>query len=77
MQIFENIVTFVQVVVGILVVILVLLQEGKDDGNIISGNKSTSMGASKEARLSKLTKIFGIAYIILTIASGSLMLINR
>ena len=55
----ENVVTFLQVIIGIIVVILVLLQQGKDDGNIISGssNKGGSMGSSKEARLAKLTKI--------------------
>lgn len=75
----ENVVTFLQVIIGIIVVILVLLQQGKDDGNIISGasNKGGSMGSSKEARLAKLTKIMGVAYILFTIASGSLMLINR
>ncbi len=75
----ENVVTFLQVIIGIIVVILVLLQQGKDDGNIISGssNKGGSMGSSKEARLAKLTKIIGVAYILFTIASGSLMLINR
>lgn len=75
----ENVVTFMQVIIGIIVVILVLLQQGKDDGNIISGtsNKGGSMGSSKEARLAKLTKIMGVAYILFTIASGSLMLINR
>ena len=75
----ENVVTFLQVIIGVIVVILVLLQQGKDDGNIISGssNKGGSMGSSKEARLAKLTKIIGVAYILFTIASGSLMLINR
>lgn len=79
MKTLENIVTFLQVIVGIIVVVLVLLQQGKDDGNIVSGssNRGGSMGSSKEARLAKLTKIMGIAYILFTIASGSLMLINR
>lgn len=79
MKTLENIVTFIQVIIGIIVVVLVLLQQGKDDGNIISGssNRGGSMGSSKETRLANLTKIMGIAYILFTIASGSLMLINR
>lgn len=77
MGILENILTIAQVFVGLLVVVLVLLQEGKDDGNIVVGNKGGAMGVSNEAKLAKLTRIIGVAYIILTIASGSIMLINR
>lgn len=79
MGLLENIATFAQVIVGIIVVILVLLQDSKEGGNIVTGasNKGGTMGSSKEARLAKFTKIFGLAYIILTIASASLMLINR
>ncbi len=77
MNILENIFTFLQIFIGIIVLILVLLQDGKDDGNVIVANKGGAMGASRDEKIAKLTKYVGIAYIILTIVSGSIMLINR
>ncbi len=79
MEILENIITIIQVFVSIIVIILVLLQDHQSKGNIITGtaNQSGSMGASKDAKLARLTKIFGLVWIILTIASGSLILIVR
>ena len=57
---------------------MVLLQEGKEDGSIVTGesNRGGTMGSSKEARLAKITKYLGIAFAFLTIASTSLMIIN-
>lgn len=79
MKAIENILTILQVIVGIFVVILVLLQQGKDGGNIVTGsaNRGGSMGSSREARLAKLTRIMGAAFVVLTIASNSFMLTNR
>ena len=71
--------TILQIVVAIIMMIFVLLQDGKEDGNIVTGssNQGGSMGASRDEKLAKLTKWFGIAFIILTIASSTLILLNR
>ena len=78
MEFLETLVTILQIFSAIIVMILVLLQDSKEDGNIITGssNKGGSMGASKNTKLAKLTKYFGFAFIVLTIASSTLMLIN-
>lgn len=78
MEFLETLVTVLQIFSAIIVMILVLLQDSKDDGNIITGssNKGGSMGASRNSKLATLTKYFGIAFIVFTIASSTLMLIN-
>lgn len=78
MKFLEYACTFFQILTAIVVMILVLLQEGKEDGNIVTGesNRGGTMGSSREARLSKLTIGFGIAFTVLTIASTSLMIFN-
>ncbi len=78
MKFLEYACTFFQILTAIILMILVLIQEGKEDGNIITGesNRGGTMGSSREAKLSKLTIGFGIAFTIFTIASTSLMIIN-
>lgn len=78
MKFLEYVCTFFQILVAIILMILVLLQEGKEDGNIVTGesNRGGTMGSSREARLSKLTIWFGVAFAVLTIASTSLMIFN-
>ncbi len=68
-----------QMIAGLIVVFLVLLQDGKDNGNVLAGtsNKGGSMGASREENLANITKIVGIIYIVLTIAASAVMIINR
>lgn len=75
----ENILTIIQVVLGLLVMVLVLLQEGKEGAGVITGesNKGGAMGSSTESRLANWTKWLGLAYIVFTIGAGTLMLINR
>ena len=77
MEFLKTLTTVLQIFSAIVVMILVLLQDSKEDGNIITGssNKGGSIGASRAAKLAKLTKYFGIAFIVLTIASSTLMLI--
>lgn len=77
MKALETIFTIIQVFAGILVLIFVLLQDSKEDGNIVVGNKGGTMGSSKDERLAKTTRWLGIVYIVFTIISGTLMLINR
>ena len=78
MKFLEYACTFFQILVAIILMILVLLQEGKEDGNIVTGesNRGGTMGSSREARLSKLTIWFGVAFAVLTIASTSLIIFN-
>ena len=78
MEFLETLVTILQIFSAVIVMILVLLQDSKEDGNIITGssNKGGSMGASRNTRLAILTRYVGIAFIVLTIASSALMLIN-
>ena len=78
MKFLETFVTVLQVLSAIIVMILVLIQDGKEDGNIVTAesNRGGSMGSSKETRLANITKYTGIAFALLTVASTSLMIIN-
>lgn len=78
MEFLETLMTVLQILSAIIVMILVLLQDSKEDGNIITGssNKGGSVGESRNTRLAKLTRVVGIAFIVFTIASSTLMLIN-
>ena len=78
MEFLEKLVIVLQIFSAIFVMILVLLQDSKEDGNIITGssNKGGAMGASRNTKLAKLTKYVGVIFIVLTIASSTLMLIN-
>lgn len=77
MGVLETVCTIIQVFLGILLLVFVLLQDSKDEGNVIVGNKGGTMGSSRNEKLARITKWMGVAYIVVTIASGSLMLINR
>ncbi len=78
MKFLENLVTILQVLSAIIVMILVLIQEGNEEGTVATSesNRGGTMGSSKESRLVNITKYMGIAFTILTIASTSLMIIN-
>lgn len=78
MIVLERIVTIIQALSAVLIMILVLLQEGKESGSIVTGetNKGGTMGSSKEARLASITKVVGIVFAITTIGATSLMIIN-
>ena len=78
MEFLKTLITVLQIFSAVIVMILVLLQDSKEDGNIVTGssNKGGSIGVSKDEKLAKLTKRVGIAFIILTIASNTLMLIK-
>ena len=79
MSFFSYLVTFLQIFSALIVMVLVLLQDSKEDGNIVTGssNQGGTMGASKDARLAKLTKIFGVAFIVLTICSAVLIALQH
>ncbi len=67
-----------QIISAIIVMILVLLQDSKDEGNIVTGaSNNSSIGASRSTKLASLTKYFGIAFIVLTIISSTLMVMGE
>ena len=75
----QGLLTVLQILTGVLVVILVLLQDGKEGANLVAteaNNRGSSMGSSNETRLANATKYVGLAFIILTIAVSSIMAIN-
>ena len=74
-----NLVTVLQIISGILIMILVLLQDTKEDGNIVTGssNKGGTMGASRDEKLAKVTKYLGIVFIVLTVISSTLLILYR
>ena len=67
-----------QIVSAIAIMILVLLQRNKESdgltGNVASTN--SGMGMSRENLLSKCTSIFGVLFVIFTIAASTLMVID-
>lgn len=71
------------ILASIIIVLLVLVQESKDQGltSAIGGGANTSfyesnMGRTRDARLSKLTKIFGIILVVVTLAVNILAVIK-
>ncbi len=79
MNFLTNLVTIFQIISAILVMILVMLQDTKEDGNIVTGssNKGGTMGMGREEKLAKYTKYIGIAFIILTIISSTMLIVYR
>ena len=75
----QGLLTVLQILTGVLVVILVLLQDGKEGASLVAteaNNRGSSMGSSREAKLANATKYVGLVFIILTIAVSSLMAVN-
>ena len=64
-----------QIISTVAVIVLVMLQKLKEgDGLTGSSNEGGSgMGMSNEKRLSRLTIIFGVAFVVLTIVSSTLI----
>ncbi|MBQ9267486.1 MAG: preprotein translocase subunit SecG [Clostridia bacterium] len=57
--------------------LLVLLQSNNEDGSIVTGaTENNSMGMSRDKKLARLTAYVGAAFVILTIASSTIMLVN-
>ena len=75
MAAYEIIFGVVLIILSILLVVLVLLQEGNSKGlsGAIAGGADTFFGKNKgrtiEAKLVKLTKIIGIAFFVLALAA--------
>ena len=64
-----------QIISTVAVIVLVMLQKLKEgDGLTGSSNEGGSgMGMSNEKRLSRLTVIFGVAFVVLTIVSSTMI----
>ena len=77
MGILEKILAILQIISAVIVMLLVLLQSDNESGNIVTGgSENNSRGMSRDKRLAKLTAWCGTAFIVLTIASSTVMLIN-
>ena len=68
------------IIVSVIIIVVVLMQESKAElSGAISGGTSESFfgknkGRTKEAKLGKLTVIFGIVFGVLTLVSSLLLL---
>lgn len=77
MDILQTILSILQMVLALIIIFLVLLQSDNESGSIVTGAEGNSnMGMSRDKKLSRLTVWFGTAFVILTIASASIMLFN-
>lgn len=71
--------TILQVLSGLAVTVIVLMQSGKSAGlsGAISGGAETFMSKGKaktlDAKLAKMTKWFGLAFVLLTLALTVIM----
>ena len=83
MQAIEIILGILILITSILVVILVLLQEGKQQGlsGAIAGGAETFFGKSKgrtmEQKLVKITRVLAIVFFVLTLGTTLLLLFIR
>ena len=74
MTAFEIILTILQLLSGLAVSVVVLMQSGKSSGlsGVIAGGADTFMSKGKaktlDAKLAKATKWFGLAFVVLTLA---------
>ena len=76
MEILENVVVILQIISSIIIMILVLLQSDNESGNIVTGPvEKSGAGMGRDARLAKATAYVGTAFVVLTIAASTLMLI--
>ncbi len=72
--------SILSIIVSIVIIVLVCLQESKQKGlsGAISGGADTFFGKNKsrtmEAKLSFLTKVFGVIFFILALVSALLFL---
>jgi len=76
----QYVLSILSIIVSIVIIVLVCLQESKQKGlsGAISGGADTFFGKNKsrtmEAKLSFLTKVFGVIFFILALVSALLFL---
>ena len=79
MSAIEIIMTVLQLLSGLAVTLIVLMQSGKSSGlsGVIAGGAETFMSKGKaktlDAKLAKMTKWFGLAFVLLTLALTVIM----
>jgi len=70
MSVVTTIITVIQVLAGLALTVVVLLQSGKSAGlGAISGGAETFMGKGKslDEKLAKMTKWFALGFVLLTL----------
>lgn len=83
MQALEIILGILILLTSLLIVVLVLLQEGKQQGlsGAIAGGAETFFGKSKgrtmEQKLVKITRVFAVVFFILTLGTTLILLFLR
>ena len=79
MSAIEIILTVLQLLSGLAVTLIVLMQSGKSSGlsGVIAGGAETFMSKGKaktlDAKLAKMTKWFGLAFVLLTLVLTVIM----
>lgn len=79
MSAIEIILAVLQLLSGLAVTLIVLMQSGKSSGlsGVIAGGAETFMSKGKaktlDAKLAKMTKWFGLAFVLLTLALTVIM----
>ncbi len=79
MSAFEIVLTVLQLLSGLAVTAIVLMQSGKSSGlsGVIAGGAETFMSKGKaktlDAKLAKATKWFGLAFVVLTLVLTVIM----
>ena len=79
MSAIEIILTVLQLLSGLAVTLIALMQSGKSSGlsGVIAGGAETFMSKGKaktlDAKLAKMTKWFGLAFVLLTLALTVIM----
>lgn len=74
MEIFKTILTVMEVIASVLLILVVLVQSGKEAGlsGAIAGNSDSFMNKSKKGNLDKTlasaTKWIGLAWVLMTLA---------
>ncbi|MBR5620301.1 MAG: preprotein translocase subunit SecG [Clostridia bacterium] len=83
MQALEIILGILILLTSLLIVVLVLLQEGKQQGlsGAIAGGAETFFGKSKgrtmEQKLVKITRVFAVVFFVLTLGTTLILLFLR
>ena len=72
------------IIASVVIVLLVLVQESKDQGitSAIGGGANYSfyeknMGRTRDAKLSKLTRFFGIVLVVVTLAVNIIAVVKK
>ena len=78
MEVLETVLQILQILTTVVVMILVLLQSDNESKTGLSGvaESSSTMGMSRDKKLAKYTKVVGIAFLVLTIATSAVMIYN-